>query len=421
MGGKQSQFEDKVLPLRDQARVVKGWIGERLNTVLPELMKREGFDMWVICVREYNEGPLVMTMLPPPMLTARRRTILVFYRCEDGTVERLILARPGLEVYDLYQDEWRRGQESQWEALGRVVRERDPKVIGINCSETHQFADDLTYAEHQQLMAAFGLEYAQRTKWAERLVVGWLEHRSEAELQAYPGILQIAVGIVQEGLSGRVILPGVTSCDDAAWWIRQRTLDLGLDCWFMPYVKAQRRGTPGMLTGDSVIRQGDALHCDFGLQYLGLSTDTKQHAYCLLPGESDAPGGLKRLLAAGCRVQDILAEYVRPGRTGNEVLRLALARAAQEGIVTKVYGHPVGCHGHAAGPYIGLSDMQGGVPGTGDYEIHDSTSYSFELSVTAPIPEWDGQVVTLPIESDVVLTAGTVSYLPGRQSSFHLL
>jgi len=420
-GGRPAAWEGKILPLREQARVTKGWLIDRLETILPELMARAGLDMWLVNVREYNEGPLVMTLLPSPMLTARRRTILVFARRADGSVERLILARPGLDVYDVYQDEWRRGEESQWEALARVVGERDPQRIGINCSEIHQFADDLTYTEHGQLMAALGPRYAARTETAERLAVGWLERRSELELQAYPGVLQIALGIVRDGLSGRIIHPGVTTCDDAAWWIRQRTRDLGLDCWFMPYVKLQRRGVAGMLGGDTVIRQGDALHCDYGLTYLGLATDSKQHAYCLLPDETDAPAGLSAALAAGQRVQELIAGAMAVGRTGNEVLRMALAGAAAEGIDAKVYAHPVGYHGHAAGTYIGLADMQSGVPGTGDYPLHDRTCYSFELSVRCRVPEWDGQEVAIPVETDIAFIDGRVQFMPGRQAGFHLV
>ena len=434
MGGKQSQFEGKILPLRDQARVVKGWIGERVNTILPELMKREGFDMWVICVREYNEGPLVMTMLPPPMLTARRRTILVFYRREDGTVERLILARPGLEVYDLYQDEWRRGQESQWEALGRVVRERDPKVIGINCSETHQFTDDLTYTEHQQLMAALGPEYAQRTEWAERLVVGWLERRLPVELEAYHGIQQIAYGIIAEAFSSRVIHPGVTRCEDVVWWMRQRTSDLGLSCWFQPSVSIQRRGhvPQSQLSSGAwdrketpkpesmVIQPGDALHCDFGLHYLGLATDTQQQAYVLRCGEDDAPIGLRAALATGNRLQDVLAENMKAGKTGNEILAACLEQAKAEGIAAVMYTHPIGYHGHGAGMYIGLYEMQTGVPGIGDHELFDDTCYSFELNIRQHMLEWK-QEVRIALETDVAFTGGKVHYLGGRQTGLHLI
>lgn len=418
--GRPSDWQGKILPLREQARITKGWMVHRLNTILPELMNREGFDMWIVDVREYNEGPLVMTLLPEPMLTARRRTILVFTLRGDGTVERLILARPGLDVYDVYRDEWKRDQETQWEALKRVVSERDPKAIAINCSEVHQFADDLTYTEQKQLMAALGPEYAARTSWAEGLVVGWLERRSPIELEAYPGIQHIAYGIIAEAFSSRVIHPGVTTCNDVVWWMRQRTQDLGLRCWFQPSVRAQRKGLAGRVDGDAVIVQGDSLHCDFGLHYLGLATDTQQQAYVLRHGEADAPQGLKDALATCNRLQDILAENMIAGRTGNEILAASLAQARGESINATIYTHPIGFHGHAAGPYIGLGDNQIKVPGTGEYRLFDDTCYSFELNILRYVPEW-GQDVRIALETDVAFTGGTVHYLGGRQTRLHLV
>ncbi len=433
-GGRPSAFAGKILPLREQGRVTKGWLIERLDTVLPELMAREGLDMWLVVVREYNEGPLVMTFLPSPMLTARRRTILVFNRRPDGTVERLILARPGLEIYDIYQDEWRRDSESQWDALSRVVRERDPKSIGINRSEVHQFADDLTYTEHQQLMTALGPVYAPRTQSAERLVVGWLERRLPVELEAYHGIQQIAYGIIAEAFSSRVVHPGVTTTDDVVWWMRQRTNDLGLSCWFQPSVSIQRRGcTPqtqlstgawgrreAPKAGSLVIQQGDTLHCDYGLHYLGLATDTQQQAYVLRHGETDAPDGLQAAMATCNRLQDVLAENMVAGKTGNEILAASLAQAKAEGINATIYTHPIGYHGHAAGPYIGLYEMQTGVPGTGDYELFDDTCYSFELNIRQDMPEW-GQEIRIALETDVAFTGGKVHYLGGRQTRLHLV
>jgi hypothetical protein len=419
-GGRPSDWEGKILPLRDQARITKGWMVHRLDTILPELMKRENLDMWLVNIREYNEGPVAMTLLPSPMLTARRRTTLIFFRREDGSVERLILARPGLDVYDVYKDEWRRGEESQWEAIARVVAERDPKSIGINCSETHQFADDLTYTEHGQLMAALGPTYAARTKWAERLAVGWLERRSPIELEAYPGIQHIAYGIIAEAFSSRVIHPGVTTCDDVVWWMRQRTQDLGLSCWFQPSVRIQRKGLAGRVDGGAAIMQGDSLHCDYGLHYLGLATDTQQQAYVLRFGENDAPAGLKAALATCNRLQDILAENMVAGRTGNKILAASLAQAKGENIKATIYTHPIGFHGHAAGPYIGLGDNQIAVPGTGEYELFDDTCYSFELNIAQFVPEWE-QEVRIALETDVAFTGGKIRYLGGRQTQLHLI
>ena len=419
--GRASDFSGKILPLRQQAAITNGWLQERLETVLPQIMEREEVDMWIVMAREYNEDPVIMTLLPSPMMTARRRTILVFFRREDGTVERLLLARAGLGVYGLYQDEWRRGQEEQWEALQRVVKERDPKTIAINTSEVFAFADGLTHNERQYLVDALGPDYAQRTVTKDGVAVGWLEKRTPQEITAYSGIMQIAHGIIQEAFSSRVVHPGVSTSDDIVWWFRQRIHDLGLRAWFQPSVRILRQGATEPLAGDTVIEAGDVLHCDVGIHYLGLATDTQQQAYVLKLGESDAPQGIKDALAAGNRLQDILAGEMVALRSGNEILAKALAESKEQGINGTIYTHPLGYHGHAAGPYIGLADQQQGVPGLGDYPLYDDTCHSMELNVKVDIPEWNQQELRLGLEQDIVFTGGKVHYLGGRQTEFHLI
>ena len=110
-------------------------------------------------------------------------------------------------------------------------------------------------------------------------------------------------------------------------------------------------------------------------------------------GETAPPAGLTAGMVAGNRMQDLLmAEFVT-GRTGNEILAASLAAAAAESIDALVYTHPIGLHGHAAGPTIGLWDQQAGVPGQGDYPLFPTTAHSIELSVEVAVPEWDGQAV----------------------------
>lgn len=404
----------KILPLRCQAQVVDGWLKHRLDNLLPQLMRREQFDMWVVTGREYNEDPVLLTLLPAAMLSARRRTILVFCLCPDGTVERLALNRTDLG--DLYSGVWDPDREDQWECLGRLVRERDPGSIGVNYSETFALGDGLSYSEHGQLVRALGPVYVLRARSAEKLAVGWLEKRSGPELDAYTGIVELAHQIVAEAFSSRVVHPGVTTVDDVSWWIRQRIHDQGFRAWFHPTVSLQRHGEMG-----DVIRPGDLLHCDVGLMYLGLATDTQQHAYVLRMGEQDAPGGLKAALATGNRLQDILAGEFVAQRTGNEILARALDKARSEGIKASIYTHPLGYHGHGAGPVIGLWDMQRGVPGRGDYPLYGDTCHAMELNIHQAVPEWGGQEIRIALEQDIVFSRGTVHYLAGRQTAFHLI
>jgi len=419
-------FRDKILPLRARADVRNDWLKQRLEEILPEIMKREGFDMWIVIAREYNEDPVIMSMLPQPAMSARRRTILVFHVREGDSLERLTLDRYGLGEY--YKAAWDPDQQEQYDCLGRIVRERDPNVIGVNVACDSAFGDGLTHSEYERLSEALGETYMSRTRIAARLAVGWLERRSEAELTVYPGIAEVGHAIIAEAFSSRVIQPGITTTDDVEWWMRQKILDLGLRAWFQPMVDIQAAGQGFQLPGAShaaakrnLILPGDLLHCDVGFHYLSLATDQQQNAYVLRPGEMDAPDGLRVALAEGNRLQDILADAMVVGRTGNEILRTALERARGEGLSPSIYTHPLGYHGHGAGPTIGLWDRQEGVPGRGDYELFDDTVYAIELNVATEISEWDGQQVVMALEEDAAFSNGRLQWLPGRQTALHLI
>ncbi len=414
-------LRERILPLRGRAEVRNRWLRQRLETVLPALMEREGLDLWIVAAREYNEDPIILTLLPEPAMAARRRTILIFSRRPEGGVDRISLDRYGFGEF--YTRSWDPDAEEQDACLARIVRECDPRTIGLNTSATFAFGDGLTHHEYARIAAALGDPYLARVKGAERLCVGWLERRIPAELAIYPSIVALGHAIIAEAFSSRTIRPGVTTTDDVVWWMRQTMLDAGLAAWFQPTISIQAAGKRHDDKGDmrTLIVPGDLLHCDMGFTYLGLATDHQQHAYIRRPGEADAPAGLVAALAAGNRLQEILCAAMVVGRTGNEVLRDALARARDEGLTPSVYSHPLGYHGHAAGPTIGLWDRQDGVPGNGDYELFDDTCYSIELNVLHPVPEWGGQEVKIALEEDAALTGGVVSWLAGRQTQFHLI
>ena len=419
------EYKGKILPLRQRAEVQNAWLKKRLETVLPEIMEREGFDMWIVVAREANEDPVYFSLVPEPALYARRRTILLFHKKEDGSLERLMVYKTGFKDY--YEGVWDPDEESQYECLGRVVRERDPKVIGVNVSETTAYGDGLTHGEYLLLEEALGEEYMARVKGAERLAVGWLERRIPEEIEVYETLVEIDHAIIAEAFSTRVITPGVTTSDDVAWWMRQKIRDLGLIAWFQPSVSIRapdiEAGMPGRRNEKSrkVIKHGDLLHCDIGFKYLGLCTDVQENAYVLKPGEVEAPEGLRKALSEGNRLQDIHAEAMVAGRTGNEILKIALERAKSEGLNPSIYTHPIGFHGHAAGPIIGLWDHQEGVPGRGDYELFEDTCHSIELNVKSVVPEWGEMEVRMALEEDAVFTGGKLRFLAGRQTKLHLI
>jgi hypothetical protein len=408
------------LPLREQAELRNAWLRERLDVVIPAILARAGLDMWLVIAREYNEDPVIMSLLPEPAMSARRRTILCFARRPDGGVDRLTLDRYGHGA--LYVRAWDPEAEAQDACLARIVAERDPARIGVNISATFAFGDGLSHSEHGRLVAALGPAYAARLVGAEAAAVGWLETRIPAEIAVYPQIVALGHALIARAYSRAVITPGVTTTADVVWWMRQTMHDAGLRAWFHPTVEIQAPGQRyDAAEKRTLIMPGDLLHCDVGFVYLGLCTDQQQQAYVLRDGEEAAPEGLRAAMADANRLQDILTGAMQVGRSGNSVLSDALGKAHEDGLAPSIYTHPLGYHGHAAGPTIGLWDQQGGVPGNGDYPLYDRTAYSIELNARRAVPEWDGQEVRIALEEDALLSGGVVSWLDGRQTALHLV
>jgi Xaa-Pro aminopeptidase len=142
----------------------------------------------------------------------------------------------------------------------------------------------------------------------------------------------------------------------------------------------------------------------------------------LREGEQVAPAGLVAALHRANRLQELLLEEMEPGRTGNDVLERTLARMREEGIDGSVYTHPIGDHGHGAGPTIGLWDRQDGVPGRGDVALRPNTWFSIELQATTPVPEWDHQPVRMAQEEEALIAGdGARHWVLRRQSEFHIV
>jgi Xaa-Pro aminopeptidase len=412
-------FPDQaVLSHREQARIVRGWIERRFDTLLPELMRREGIDMWIIISREYNDDPVFRSMAPLETYSSRRRTILVFNDLgPERGVERLSVGRFNYDgLFELVPTH----NEEQFEGLLEVVRARNPGTIGVNMSGRWNHADGLTATQRDTLFSTLS-DFQDRILSAEMLAVGWLEVKLPEETELYRHVMRVAHSIIGQALSNEVIVPGVTTADDVRWWMRQKAADMGLAMWFHPSFSIQRQGVSGSLGGHAVIQRGDLLWMDMGIVYLGFSTDTQHNAYVLRHGETDAPEGLKAGLRAAQRLQDITMEEARIGRTGNQALAASLERARGEGLRASIYWHSVGYHGHGAGVPMGMTDYQDGVPVRGDALFRPNTWHSVELNVTHPVPEWGGQNVRFAMEEDAVLTERGWEWVVGRQERFYLI
>lgn len=422
------QVDAQILTMRERAEVINAILEDRLTHLLPKLMEREAIDMWLLISREYNEDPILKTLLPATWLSARRRTILVLYNPGEGkAVERFAVAR--YSIANVFDKAWdKETQPDQWQALVDLIELKKPQKIAVNQSSHFALADGMTATEMTELKQALSKLLADKLVSSEPLALAWLETRSKMEMDYYPLLTDIGHSLIARAFSKEVIKPGVTTTTDVEWWLAEQTRSLRLLNWFHPSVSLQRADrkmfepltTFSQPLSGEVILPGDLLHVDFGIQYLRLHSDQQQHAYVLREGETDAPQYLKQALANANRLQDIFTQNFVAGQSGNNILKLSRQQAIAQGIKPTIYTHPIGSYGHAAGTTIGLWDAQQGVAVQGDYPLHKDTAYSIELNAATMIPQW-GKEIRVMLEEQGFFDGEKLEYLSGRQTAFHLI
>ncbi len=412
-----------ILSERERAEVIDELLADRFDNLLPKLMDKNDIDMWVLISREYNEDPVLKTMLPATWLNARRRTILVFYRDKTkNTIAKLAIARynVGKNIISAWDKE---KEPNQWKRLNQIIDQYNPKKIALNYSEHFNIADGLVKTDYEAFLKNISKKHLKKVISAERLAIAWIETRTEREMIIYNQLVDMTHDIIAEGFSENVITPGITTTTDVEWWMRQKVTSLGLETWFHPSVDVQRKKDDlgnhlyafSNRPEDMVILPGDLLHCDFGITYLRLNTDCQQLAYVLRPEEKEVPIFLKEALKAGNKVQDHLTNNFVTGASGNEILLKSLSDAKTNGFKPAIYTHPLGTYGHSSGPTIGMWDAQQGVPFTGDYPLFPNTVYAIELNTTVTIPEWNRNIRVMLEEAGFYSESG-FRYVNGRQT-----
>ena len=418
-------FPQAVLSLKERVSAIEDIQKDRLENLLPKLMKREKIDCWIIITREYNEDPIIKSLLPPTWLNARRRTILVFTLIDSSNkVDMAAITR--YSFGNLIKSVWNKNKEpDQMNALVDYLKLKNPKKIGINISKTYGIADGLSVTDHQLLMNYLPDSIKSKIVSSEPLAVSWIETRTQKEMILFSHLTEITHNVIKEAFSTDVITPGVTTTDDVVWWMREKVSSMGLKTWFHPTVDVQRADDSDLYAFDAkqkfdIIQPGDLVHCDFGITYLNLNTDCQQLGYVLKPNEIDAPKYLKEGLKAGNLLEDILTNNFKVGITGNEILRISREKAIDKGLRPQIYTHPLGLFGHSAGTIFGMWDNQGFVPGTGEWKLNVNTAYAIELNTKVYIKEW-GKDVRIMLEEPGFFSKDGFRYINKRQKKFHLI
>lgn len=405
--------------LTDQERTMDEWLLQRLEQLLPSLMKKHNIDMWVTIGKEYHEDPIGVTFFPSSIDSSRRLTIFVFVKEKNSeTITRYVVSSNNKfePFYTCYPS---KNGEDSFHVLNRIMDDYSPRAIAVNSSKHYAFCDGLTQSLHEILRHSIGEAHFSKLVSSEKLAIDWLQTRTEPELDAYKELVSITKTIVEETFTNQVIKPNVSSTYDVVAWIRQRVVDLGIKTSFYPTLDIQRRDADADRI-EGTILPGDILHLDFGIEYLGLCTDTQQLAYVLKTGETEVPAGLRSALHTAAIFEDIFFETCKKGMSGNDVFSKVIENATNKGITAMLYSHPIGYHCHGAGPLIGLYDKQEPISFRGELPLEEHTCYALEFNIRKFIPEWNKDI-PIYLEETVSLKDNEMCYFTERQTEFYLI
>lgn len=341
----------KIRSVKEQYELRNICLRERLEQILPQVMRESEADLWLHASKEYHEDPTFRALTPADYPTARRVTMFAFVKDGDEVI-RYSLSMPDAHLEEFYAPYWKFGQESQMDALKRLLEQYDPQKIAINASANFAFCDGLSMGIYTEWMKELDEKWLDRMISDDHLGLKLMERRTATELKLLPEVVEAAFSVMNAMYTSQNVIPGKTTTQDLEWFMMQSVKDMGLDYWFEPTMDLQREGEDGEhLSG--VIQRGDLLHCDFGIRYMNMCTDTQRLAYVAREGETEVPEDLRNGMKVNNRFQDIVRENMKPGRTGNEVLMAALDQAKAEGIQATLYSHPCNMYGHGPGPTIG--------------------------------------------------------------------
>ncbi|HEX6285388.1 MAG TPA: M24 family metallopeptidase [Pyrinomonadaceae bacterium] len=414
----------KLLPVREQQAVREEWLKKRLDTMLLPLMRQQKVDMWIVVNEEFHADP-VTAYIAPPLPYVGRRDFFIFSDRGGDKLERIAVVRYTEEHLKYFFELLNPPGREVAATLRRVVDERKPKTIALNMGGTRGATNGLTHDSFKFLTEALGPGHAARFTSAAPLIVEYLDTRLPDELETYRTAVAVTDLLTQRAFSNEVITPGKTTVGDVRWWFLQQVNNLGLDVWFQPDLRVQRPShKPGktqqflsVAEEATVIQRGDVIHIDCGLNYMGLSTDWQKMGYVLRDGEKDVPEGLKKALANTNRLQDALFTHIKPGVKGADVYDATMADMKKLGIEAMIYSHSVGNQGHGVGASI---DFRRPVDSS-EPPFREGSYTSIELNTSTPVPEWNGQKVTIMMEDDAYLTKEGMKWFRPRQTAFYLI
>lgn len=416
-----------LLPVRQQQIVRERWLKTRLDSMLLPMMRRHNVAMWIVTNEEFHPDPVV-PYIASPIPYQGRRDFFIFADRGTDKLERIALVRYPEEHLKLFFDVLNPPAKEIADTLRRIVNERQPKTIALNMGGTRGATNGITHDAYKYLAETLGVDVEKRFVTAAPLIVEYMDTRLPDELEHYRTAVAVTDILTRRALSNEVITPGRTTVGDVRWWLLEQVNRLGLEVWFQPDLRIQRESREtgksqqflSVAEESTVIERGDVVHVDFGINYMGLSTDWQKHAYVLRQNERSVPAGLKRAMANTNLLQDALFKEIKAGRSGGDVYDATMAVMKRMGIEAMIYSHSVGNQGHALGASIDFR-RGGTVGGATEPAFREGSYTAIELNTSTPVPEWNNQKVTIMMEDDAHLTPQGMQWFRPRQTEFYVI
>lgn len=387
---------------------------DKFDLILPEVMRENKIDMWIIMNREGNFDPLYSDMGEGYV---GHTGYYIFTDLGKPRIERTVLGIDGYlleetKAYDYF------GSESE---LKEFVTKRDPKRIGLNMSKDIGGADGLSYTGKQELAEILGSKYEARFVSAEKLVSDFRSRHTASELVAFGEAGDYSYQFAERALSNEVITPGKTTLEDVAWWLKEQQFKNNLQSSFgMPSVYVTGPNGIEATSTDRIIQRGDILMLDWGVGFMGFYTDMKRIAYVLKEGEKAVPTSIQNAFDQALKVRKIVTSAIKPGITAKQN-EINIYKSLNDSGFTQIeFNKPsadektnviIGCHsvgdwGHGTGPSIAFFN-----PVQLTYILKPTNLLSIELFAYSPMPEWGGKKLRIPLEDDAVVTERGVEWV----------
>jgi Xaa-Pro aminopeptidase len=388
---------------------------DKFDLVLPEAMRENNIDMWIVTNREGNFDPLYADMGEGYVGSTG------YYIFTDKGGDRIERAVLGISGY-LLEEGGTYDYFGSADELKDFVTTRNPKKIGLNISKHMGGADGLTHSAYLELAGVLGKTYEARFVSAEKLVSDFRSRRVASEIAIYGEAGELSYAIAERALSNEIITPGVTTLEDVAWWMKEQQFKHNLGSSFgMPSVYITGPDGVEATSSDRIIQRGDVLMIDWGVGLMNMYTDMKRMAYVLKEGEIGVPPGIQNAFEQGVKVRDIIKKTIKPDVTAQKAEDAVYAALTKAGF-HKMQGFNkntdseqtdviIGCHsvgnwGHGIGPSIAFFN-----PIRLGYVLKPTNLISIELFAYTKVPEWGGKKLRVPLEDDAVITERGIEWL----------